>query len=55
MDKTTEKTTVTLSDDTIDWLERTYPDALGIQEAIRMAINDAREGDREPPDESESD
>ena len=55
MDKTTTKVTVTLSDETIDWLEKTYPDALSQQGAIRMAISDAREDVRKPPDKSDSD
>jgi hypothetical protein len=38
----TEKHTVTLSSETVDWLENEYPDALSIQEAIRTAISDAR-------------
>ena len=55
VDKTTTKATVTLSKDTVQWLEETYPDALSIQEAVRMAISDAREDVGEPPDDAESD
>ena len=32
----------TLKKETEDWLLDTYPDADGIQEAVRMAISDAR-------------
>ena len=42
MDNTTEKHTVTLSEDTVEWLKSEYPDALSVQEAIRTAISDAR-------------
>ena len=42
MDKTTEKTTVTIPEETVEWLTQTYPDALSLQEAVRMAISDAR-------------
>lgn len=42
MDKDTEKSTVTMSEDTKEWLVDTYPDALSLQEAVRMAISDAR-------------
>lgn len=42
MDKPTSKTTVTLSEDTEEWLKSEYPDALSLQEAIRTAMSDAR-------------
>jgi len=42
MDKDTSKTTVTISEETRNWLETEYPDALSLQEAIRSAISDAR-------------
>lgn len=42
MDKETSKTTVTLSEDTEQWLREEYPDALSLQEAMRTAISDAR-------------
>lgn len=42
MAKDTSKTTVTISDETEEWLHDTYPDSLSTQEAFRMAISDAR-------------
>lgn len=42
MDKDTTKTTVTMSEETEQWLIQEYPDALSLQEAIRTAIADAR-------------
>lgn len=38
----TEKISATLSEETVEWLHTQYPDALSTQEAIRMAIQDAR-------------
>ena len=38
----TDKITLTLGKDTLSWVEQEYPDALSEQEAIRMAISDAR-------------
>jgi hypothetical protein len=38
----TVKTTVTLSEETEEWLHKTYPDALSLQEAIRMAVSESR-------------
>ena len=38
----TTKITLTLGKDTVSWVEEEYPDALSEQEAIRMAISDAR-------------
>ncbi len=32
----------TIKKETEDWLLETYPDADGVQEAVRMAISDAR-------------
>jgi hypothetical protein len=37
-----EKMTATLNKETIEWLRETYPDAMSDQEAVRMAISDAR-------------
>lgn len=42
MDQQTEKITVTVSEETTEWLQSEYPDALSTQEAIRSAISDAR-------------
>ena len=39
----TEKISMTLTTNSIDWLEATYPDAQSTQEAVRMAISDARQ------------
>jgi hypothetical protein len=33
---------MTLSEETAEWLEESYPDALNPQEAVRMAISEAR-------------
>ena len=38
----TEKITLTLGVESLEWVRETYPDALGDQEALRMAIKDAR-------------
>ena len=38
----TESTTFTYRAGTREWLEANYPDAIGINEAIRNAIADAR-------------
>lgn len=38
----TRKINVTIGEDTEEWIRETYPDALSDQEAIRMAISDAR-------------
>jgi len=38
----TDKITVTVDEETIEWIQETYPEALSKQEAIRMAISDAR-------------
>jgi len=38
----TTKITVTVDKETEEWLRSTYTDALSDQEAIRMAISDAR-------------
>lgn len=37
-----QTTTFTFKPETRDWLLETYPDALSINEALRMAIADAR-------------
>lgn len=56
MDKDTEKATITISTETADWLRVRYPDALSMQEAVRMAISDARSQDeRAPPGSIETD
>lgn len=39
----TEKISMTLTTNSIEWLEATYPDAQSTQEAVRMAISDARQ------------
>lgn len=39
----TEKISMTLTTNSIEWLENTYPDAQSTQEAVRMAISDARQ------------
>lgn len=38
---------VSLNDDTYEWLQERYPDAMSDAEAVRMAINDARNAERE--------
>lgn len=38
----TESTTFTYRQATREWLEQSYPDAIGINEALRNAIADAR-------------
>ena len=40
--KETEKLSMTLTTVSIDWLHDTYPEAQSTQEAVRMAISDAR-------------
>lgn len=37
-----EEFTQSINRETSEWLQETYPDAKGVQEAIRMAIRDAR-------------
>jgi hypothetical protein len=57
-DSTTDSTTFTYKQETREFLEETYPDALGLSEAIRNAISDARllrEGSGSDPREEESD
>lgn len=39
----TEKISMTLTQNSIEWLESTYPDAQSTQEAVRMAVSDARQ------------
>lgn len=41
-DSNNSKFTMTITAKTEAWLSDTYPDALDIQDAIRMAISDAR-------------
>ena len=38
----TKSTTFTFKPETEQWLLETYPDAIGLNEAIRNAISDAR-------------
>ena len=38
----TKKLSMTLTNESIDWLHNTYPEAQSTQEAVRMAICDAR-------------
>ena len=38
----TEKIGMTITIETKEWLLETYPDAASVQEAMRMAISDAR-------------
>lgn len=40
--KETKKLSMTLTSESIDWLHDTYPEAQSTQEAVRMAISDAR-------------
>lgn len=41
-DEETQSTTFTYKPSTRRWLLETYPDAIGLNEAIRAAISDAR-------------
>ena len=43
----TEKITVTVAQETLEWLEGEYPDGLSTQEKVRMAISDARQLNRD--------
>lgn len=38
---------VSLNDDTYEWLQEEYPEAMSDAEAIRMAVNDARSAKEE--------
>ena len=38
----TQKLSMTLTDDSIEWLNEQYPEAQSTQEAVRMAVSDAR-------------
>ena len=40
--KETEKLSMTLTTVSIEWLHETYPESQSTQEAVRMAISDAR-------------
>lgn len=42
MSDESEKMTATFKEETLVWLRETYPDAMSDQEAVRMAISDAR-------------
>jgi hypothetical protein len=39
----TKTISMTLTTNSIEWLEETYPDAQSTQEAVRMAVSDARQ------------
>jgi hypothetical protein len=41
-DDETKTTTFSCKQETVEWLEQAYPDALGMNEQIRNAIADAR-------------
>lgn len=43
MSKETKTISMTLTTNSIEWLEGTYPDAQSTQEAVRMAVSDARQ------------
>lgn len=43
MDNDTDTFSMTLTAGSIEWLKEHYPDAASRQEAIRMAISDARQ------------
>lgn len=43
VDNDTTKISMTLTTNSVDWLSERYPDAQSTQEAIRMAISDARQ------------
>jgi len=42
METETKKISMTITVKTENWLETTYPEAQSTQEAIRMAVSDAR-------------
>lgn len=42
----TQKISMTLTTKSINWLEQTYPEAQSTQEAVRMAVSDARQHHR---------
>lgn len=39
----TVKISMTLTQNSVEWLEETYPEAQSTQEAVRMAVSDARQ------------
>lgn len=39
----TKTISMTLTTNSIEWLQETYPDAQSTQEAVRMAVSDARQ------------
>ena len=39
----TKSISMTLTTNSVEWLEKTYPDAQSTQEAVRMALSDARQ------------
>lgn len=41
-DRETVKISMTVTEETREWVEKTYPEAQSTQEGIRMAISDAR-------------
>ena len=47
MSDETAKITVTVAQNTLEWLEEEYPDGLSTQEKVRMAISDARQLNRD--------
>jgi len=42
MEVETQKISITITEKSAEWLEQTYPEAQSTQEAIRMAMSDAR-------------
>lgn len=43
MDSETVKISMTITEATEQWLSETYPEAQSTQEALRMAVSDARQ------------
>jgi hypothetical protein len=43
MDSETVKISMTITESTEQWLSDTYPEAQSTQEALRMAVSDARQ------------
>lgn len=42
MEVETQKISMTITEKSAEWLEKTYPEAQSTQESIRMAMSDAR-------------
>jgi len=40
--KSTKKVTVTMNEETLDWLKENYPESTSNSQCVLMAINDAR-------------